>query len=197
MHRSIHPVLRVLPSLLLLALLLPLTGCGYVRSSRPVAERTDPEIARQLEGVWLGAGGEPLLVKCDDRGIIHVGTIRWKDGRFLIETGEAVIVRVDGKMYASMRSPEVKDQTHPWMFARLEIQGRGDDLSMVTASDANRIWFRKAVESGRIKGSVKDRDVRIDGSPAELFPLLDKARENAEAPFEEEAHAAVRVRKEI
>lgn len=159
-------------------------GCGDVRTASKLADRTDPAIADRLTGIWEIVELEnatPIHVAAGSDGMLHVAALHWADGKWKLEESVAVAVKTPGgRELLSVKQPDARDAP-PWALAMVNTAG---PERVIKLADANREWFKRAVEQGPLKGRIekdKDGQIQIGGlievtSPSDqLMAEIDKA----------------------
>lgn len=165
-----------------------LSGCFNVRTAKPIAEKSDPELAKKLSGIWQSGGDSPVvLVEVDQGGVLQFATVKWsqQSGKFEMERAVGIVTQTPAGALLSVQGPEEKD----WGLARLSM---ADDGRFGVGAEASQGWFDKAIAAGRLKGTVtKGKPTVVTSSREEIIEVLRKAIADHEAPFELEHHNAL------
>jgi hypothetical protein len=157
----------------------PLSGCFHVRMREPIANRTDAAIAEALCGVWV-MDDDVLHVNVDEAGHLRAATVDFRDGKFVLEEQVAIATVTDAGWLLAFR----KEKDEVWGLATFSINTTGNTF---IGAEANRSWFKRAIERGDLQGTVS-RDgqvVSLSSSRAEVIAAIKKAIENDEAPFKD------------
>jgi hypothetical protein len=143
-----------------------LTGCSSVIVTAPVGDKPHVLNAADWDGTWT-MDNDAATVRVTDAaaGKLEVLSVQTDEGRPKVRT-YTVFIRESGEtLFATLQSEDMPKDRYLWARVR-----RSGDYLMVWSPDAEK--FERLVQSGQIKGAMKDGDVHLEAlTPSEVSGL--------------------------
>lgn len=130
---------------------LPLTACTYVATKEPLGTPITEKLGAKIEGKWITADGV-VFVKYLKEGRVRVAGVSEEKGEFKLNQHMLVVTQMDDTLYTHFAMP---DKGTPEKYSLGRLTTVGDGQSMVLHGPRFSV-FKKAVESGQLKGEVED-----------------------------------------
>ncbi len=147
-------------------------GCSSVCTPQPLGAAPYP-VDRGIEGTWR-VGDSLLAVRFASNGVARIAGLEWKDDRFRVREGEAVVAEGKTRRFLSVRFRE--DGTWPERYGLLQYAPAGPGELVLWAPDPER--FRAAVTSGLLEGFVEKTNrflrVTLTHAPDALLAFIDR-----------------------
>ena len=146
-------------------------GCTAVYTKTPLGERPAELVAEELNGTWINEEGALTVQVVDEvTGHLVVGWIdENEDGLKLVECTVEVWEQ-DDWLIANIKGDEKADH-YVWIL--LKIEGR-----KIVIWSPNSDRFKQLIQAGKIEGTIKNKNVFLEGLLSEQLRMLISSSES-------------------
>jgi hypothetical protein len=155
-------------------------GCSNVTSTQRLGDAVGPEKAKDFEGVWLATDNSPFHVRHVKNNELRIGSLNWKDGRYVAGEITGFVTSDDGQEYINLLDSEHQASGNEYVFVQVVKNNTNHILLYWPQVSA----FEKAVNNGRLAGDV----VRKENSGVEVVLKSDTRQLNAYIHPDEKAN---------